>query len=291
MACSAASATRSTLMRSTPGMDATGTRLPRPSATKIGQIRSAGVSTFSATSRRDQPTCGCGACARRERRRRAIGGASSAGRSSAAAALGDGLGERLHGTPGPRGCWARTAHCGQARGQGKGRDVGASLLADLGVLDPLGHVEVEVVLVGVVGLGAQHGVEELAGGAVGSAQEFCLAQTTRRCGASGGLGPPRRLGGARPRLGERSCGRPGISTVTPGMLIAMPGRKISGTAARRPGRRPADWPRRRWLAPRCLRLGRLALSRPPPWRPPPGPRSGGRSGPNRQPPGPPGRAR
>ena len=62
-------------------MDATGTRLPRPSVTNIGQIRSAGVSTFSATSRRDQP-------ALRLRRMRTAGNSpdasSAAGRSSGA---------------------------------------------------------------------------------------------------------------------------------------------------------------------------------------------------------------
>ena len=42
-------------MRSTPGIDSTGMRFPRPSVTNMGQIRSAGVSTFSATSLRDHP--------------------------------------------------------------------------------------------------------------------------------------------------------------------------------------------------------------------------------------------
>ena len=46
--------------------DSTGALTPLPSTTNIGQIRSAGVSTFSATSRRDQPV-------RRLRRMRVAG--------------------------------------------------------------------------------------------------------------------------------------------------------------------------------------------------------------------------
>ena len=52
-ASSAAATTRSTVMRSTPGIDAMGRRLLRPSITNSGQIRSAGDRVFSATRRRD----------------------------------------------------------------------------------------------------------------------------------------------------------------------------------------------------------------------------------------------
>ena len=110
-------------MRSTPGMDSTGMRLPFPSVTNIGQIRSAGVSTFSATSRRDQ-------AALRLRRMRtagkrpasACGGASAGPRASGSARRwGNGLASGFMGAPLP---WAASAtgcrHCGQARRQGKG---------------------------------------------------------------------------------------------------------------------------------------------------------------------------
>ena len=124
-ASSAALATRSTLMRSTPGMDSTGMRLPFPSVTNIGQIRSAGVSTFSATSRRDHP-------ALRLRRMRTAGkrptsacggGSSGPARLGLGAARGKRPGERLHGGTCAFGSFAACcgANCGQARArQGKG---------------------------------------------------------------------------------------------------------------------------------------------------------------------------
>ena len=48
------SANKSTLKRSTPGIDDTASRLPNPSTTKIGQIRSSVVRRFSCTIRRNQ---------------------------------------------------------------------------------------------------------------------------------------------------------------------------------------------------------------------------------------------
>ena len=173
-AISASRTASSMFTRSTPGMCSTGRRRSGRSTRKIGQIRSAGLRVFSATSRRDQGGLAVAAHAHgREGADRAIGlrilGGALVGRG---AALGERLAERLHGAPLPCGCWARIAHCGQARGQGKGLNFRAMLLADLGVLDALGHVDVEMVLVGVVGLGAQHRIEERAGGAVGSAQEI-----------------------------------------------------------------------------------------------------------------------
>jgi hypothetical protein len=53
-ACTAALAASSTESRSTPGMEGTGTRGSGPSCSTIDQIRSAGVSTLSRTSRRTQ---------------------------------------------------------------------------------------------------------------------------------------------------------------------------------------------------------------------------------------------
>ena len=50
---SASRTASSTVSRSTPGMEATGSRRRRPSIRKSGQIRSSAVSTFSRTSRRD----------------------------------------------------------------------------------------------------------------------------------------------------------------------------------------------------------------------------------------------
>ena len=47
-------ASRSTESRSTPGIEGIGVRLPVPSCTKMGQIKSSTLSRFSATSRRDQ---------------------------------------------------------------------------------------------------------------------------------------------------------------------------------------------------------------------------------------------
>ena len=83
-------------------------RLPLPSVTNIGQIRSAGVSTFSATSRRDHP-------ALRLRRMRtagnwpasACGGARSGTRASGSARRGgNGLASGFMGAPLP---WAASA--------------------------------------------------------------------------------------------------------------------------------------------------------------------------------------
>src|SRR5581483_3705275 len=178
VASSAALATRSTLRRSTPGMESTARRLPRPSVTKIGQIRSAAVSTFSATRRRDQGDL-------RLRRMRTVGnrpvsasgGAGSAARPSGSMRRGarglasDFMGHLcLAGWLG--GC---TRHCGHARGQGKGAATlaapRAALFAHLGVADAFGEIDVEVVAVGVVGLGAERGLERLAGRAVDGAEE------------------------------------------------------------------------------------------------------------------------
>ena len=65
-ASSAARTARSMLSRSTPGSEATGSATSVPSRTKIGQIRSAGVSRASATRSRIQGV-------RRSRRGRASG--------------------------------------------------------------------------------------------------------------------------------------------------------------------------------------------------------------------------
>src|SRR5690349_14980320 len=65
-ASSAAAAARSTESRSTAGIEGTGTRASAPSVTKIGQMKSAGLSVFSATSLRDQGV-------RRLRRMRVVG--------------------------------------------------------------------------------------------------------------------------------------------------------------------------------------------------------------------------
>ena len=56
---------RSTVRRSTPGMEGTGTRVLAPSTMNIGQIRSSAVSTLSRTMRRAQSL-------RRMRRRRMV---------------------------------------------------------------------------------------------------------------------------------------------------------------------------------------------------------------------------
>ena len=65
-ASSAAWAAKSTDSRSTPGMEAMGTRLFSPSITNSGQMKSAGESAVSATSARDQAW-------RRKRRMRRAG--------------------------------------------------------------------------------------------------------------------------------------------------------------------------------------------------------------------------
>ena len=97
-----------------------------------------------------------------------------------------------------------------------------------------------MVLVGVVGLGAQHGVEQLAGGAVRGAQEVRLAVAATAAGAQ--LAAWDRRGGSAGRgrdwESDPAAG-PASARVTPGMLTAMPGRKITGLGAA--ARAAAGW--------------------------------------------------
>ena len=239
-----------------------------------------GPACFRRTSRRDH-------CALRLRRRRTAGKAPTtrsvspppvAARSSGAArrwarVLASGFIGHLclsAAEHGPANLWASARPT-------QGAEIGSTRLADLGVLEPLGHVEVEMVLVGIVGFGAQHRIEEGAGGAVGGAQEFHpVAGKGRR------LGPPRRLGGASPRP-------------EPGMILGQAGRQyrhagndhhagaqeegsVCGSLG---GRRLRCWPCR----------SRLEPSRRPPWQRPPARPAGGPSGPNPRRPRPPGRGR
>ncbi len=177
-------------------------------------------------------------------------------------------------------CWRATSergagtnqaplHSSAAAGSGRKSDGAAShqtmraryparrrlSLANLHVLNALGHIQVEVVEVGVVGFGAEHGVEHLAGGAVGGAQEVGLAARRRRAirqllemawGRRGGWAD------IRPKDENERSGEPGTSSVMPGMPMVTPGRRSSGTiAAAAAGGRGAAALRLGWVRSPC----------------------------------------
>src|SRR6516165_6635626 len=147
---------------SMPGMWAIGTRRCSPSTRKIGQMRSLAVSELSATRRRDQ-------AALRLRRIRTVGkcpapvSTTVGSRTRCDRAL-RGASSGLIGHPRPCGERDWVAYCANARRQRK-RVPKRGSFADDGHL-AFGHVDVKMVLVGVVGFRPEHGAKNLAGGVV-----------------------------------------------------------------------------------------------------------------------------